>query len=548
MNEQLKRVRDNIRDYWNNLSRRRKITAVALFLGIIIVAVVTVALLNRTSYVKLYEGLDPTQAANVVTTITSLGYDANMRSDGSVYVVKGTEDVIAMQLAQQDIPQTTIPYDDYVNNIDMFTTESEKAQYLRIAMENRMSKIISTLEGVDTATVTLSIPENQNTVITTLRLEPTASVTVYLEPQITRLSDKQIEGIKNIVSPAAAGLTPENISIQDGAGIPQVSAGDIGGTSMEVLTERFAYKTRYENDIKRKIENMLAPVYGETGFAATVNMVLNFDTKQEETTDYSAEPGSDNTGVLQYDDSTSATGGTTATGGVAGEEVNTEQYPEGANAGTDGAWSENARSSTWLVDTYRSQIVKDGYSIDGISIAVIIYQDYLSTAQKEELVKLIANTGTIDPAIAAQVVSVANFQKLEDVIAEPEAEEPVIFLGLTMNDLILIGAILAIILIVLTMAMVLRGVTFNKRRKQFEQRVIESGQFAFDEGDHAEIEKTLFNLHRDTPDMEIPSLIDDGVETKEVIIRKEIANFAKHSPEIVAQLLRNWMKEAEETA
>jgi flagellar M-ring protein FliF len=546
MNEQLRRVRDNIRDYWNNLSRRRKITAVALFLGIIIVAVVTVALLNRTSYVKLYEGLEATQAANVVTTITALGYEANMRSDGSVYVVAGTEDVIAMQLAQQDIPQTTIPYDDYVNNIDMFTTESEKAQYLRIAMENRMSKIISTLDGVDTATVTLSIPENQNTVITTLRLEPTASVTVYLEPQITRLSDKQIEGIKNIVSPAAAGLTPENITIQDGAGIPQVSAGDISGTSMEILTERFAYKTRYENDIKRKIENMLAPVYGETGFAATVNMVLNFDAKQEETTDYNAEPGSDNTGVLQYDDSTSATGGTTATGGVAGEEVNTEEYPEGANAGTAGAWSENARSSTWLVDTYRSQIVKDGYTIDGLSIAVIIYTDYMSQADKDQLVTLIANTGTVDPAIASQVVSVANFQKLEDVIAEPEAEDPVIFLGLTMNDLILIGAILAIILIVLTMAMVLRGVTFNKRRKQFEQRVIESGQFAFDEGDHAEIEKTLFNLHRDTPDMEIPSLIDDGVETKEVIIRKEIANFAKHSPEIVAQLLRNWMKEAEE--
>jgi flagellar M-ring protein FliF len=548
MGDQLRKVRDNIRDYWNTLSRRRKITAVGLFLGIVIIAIVTVALLNRTSYVKLYEGLDAATAADVVTTITELGYESNMSSNGTVYVVAGNEDTIAMQLAQQDIPQTTIPYDDYVNNIDMFTTESEKAQYLRIAMENRMSKIISTLEGVDTAIVTLTIPENQNTVITTLRQYPTASVTVYLEPDLNRLSDRQIEGIKNIVSAAASGLTPENISIQDGAGIPQVSAGDSDGTSMELLTERFAYKTRYENDIKKKIENLLTPVYGPDGFAATVNMVLNFDAKQEEETNYSAEPGSDNTGVLQYDDSTAATGGTVAEGGVAGEEVNTEEYPEGQNAGTTDGWSETSRSSTWLVDTYRSQIIKDGYTIDGLSIAVIIYRDYLSEAQKEELVRIIANSGTIAPEVAAQVVSVANFQKLEDVISEPEAEEPAIFLGLTMNDLILIGAILAIILIVLTMAMVLRGVTFNKRRKQFEQKVIASGQFAFEEGDNTEIEKTLFNLHRDTPDMEIPSLIDDGVETKEVIIRKEIANFAKHSPEIVAQLLRNWMKEAEEEA
>jgi flagellar M-ring protein FliF len=548
MNEQLKKVRDNIRDFWNTLSRRRKITAVALFLGIVVIAIVTVMLLNRTSYVKLYEGLQPTEAANVVTVITGLGYQANMDSTGAVYVVAGTEDVIAMQLAQQDIPQTTIPYDDYVNNIDMFTTESEKNQYLRIAMENRMSKIIGTLEGVDTATVTLSIPENQNTVITTLRQVPTASVTVYLRPDVTRLSDKQIEGIKNIIAPAAPGLTDENIEIIDGAGIPQVSSGDSGGTSMEMLTERFAYKTRYENDIKRKIEALLTPMYGADGFNATVNMLLNFDTKQEEETNYSAEPGSDNTGVLQYDDSTSATGGTVANGGVAGEEVNTEEYPEGQNAGTNDSWTESSRSSTWLVDTYRSQIIKDGYTIDGLSIAVVIYTDYMAQADKDQLVTLIANAGTVDPTVAAQVVSVANFQKLEDVISEPEAEEPVIFLGLTMNDLIVIGAILAIILIVLTMAMVLRGVTFNKRRKQFEEKVIASGQFAFEDDNHDEIEKTLFNLHRDTPDMEIPSLIDDGVETKEVIIRKEIANFAKHSPEIVAQLLRNWMKEAEEEA
>jgi flagellar M-ring protein FliF len=546
MAEQFRRLWENIREFWNNLSRTRKIVTVSLLAGIIIIAVVTVALLNRTVYVKLYEGLDATQAANAVTAITTLGYQANMRSDGSVFVVKGTEDVIAMQLAQQGVLQTNIPYDDYINNIDMFTTESEKQQYLRIAMENRMSRIVGTLEGIESATVTLDIPDNQNTVITSLRQVPTASVTVYLKPTLSRLSDKQIEGIKNIVSAAASGLTDENIEITDGAGIPQISAGDAGGTTMEMLTQRFAYKTRYENDIKSKIDALLSPIYGNDGYNATVNMILNFDQKQEESTDYSAEPDSDNTGVLQYRDASTATGGAVATGGVAGEEVNTEQYPEGQGAGTDQSWSENTDSSTWLVDTYRSQIVKDGYTIDGISISVIVYTDYLSDAQKQTLVSLIANTGTIDPTIAAQVVSVANFQKLEDAVIAPTDEEPKIFLGLTMNELILIGAILAIVLIVLTMVMVLRNVTANKRRKQFEQKVIESGQFAFDDDDHGEIEKTLFNLNRDTPDMEIPSLIDDGVETKEVIIRKEIANFAKHSPEIVAQLLRNWMKEGEE--
>jgi flagellar M-ring protein FliF len=421
----------------------------------------------------------------------------------------------------------------------MFTTESQKAEYLRIATEQRMSKIIGSLNGIDSATVTLTLPEQQNTVISTLRQDPYASVTVYFKPSVDRLSNKQIQGIKNIVRAADSGLDDEHIEIVDGDGIPQISTDDGAGTDIDRLTQRLTYKTRLEDSIQNKIDDLLAPIYGPTGFSARVNMTLNFDTLTQDNINYSPENAEGNTGVIQRSDTANASGTQTADGQVAGEEQNTEEFPEAANAAQNGNWTDNSSSMQYLVDVARTQVIKDGYSIEGLSIAVIIYTDYLSEVQTETLRTLIANAASVDPAAVADVVSVANFPPF--IPEETPLEEPPIFFGLTVNHLIVAGAILVILLIIMTMFMVLRNVSHKKRQRAFEKRIIESGQFAMDDAAPNEIEKTLFMLNKDKPESEIPSLLDDGVETKEVIIRKEIANFATHSPEIVAALLRSWM-------
>lgn len=55
----------------------------------------------------------------------------------------------------------------------------------------------------------------------------------------------------------------------------------------------------------------------------------------------------------------------------------------------------------------------------------------------------------------------------------------------------------------------------------------------------------MFLFSDDEDKLEIPSLTDEQTETKEVVIRREITEFANHSPEIVAQLLKSWIKSEE---
>ncbi len=537
--EQVTKLLTSFRQFWDAQEKKRKIAYIAIIVAIILIAVIVAAILNRKEYTVLYEGLDTAEASEIVSQIQELGYEVSLKSDGSVVVPKGTEDKLTMEMALQGYPKSNLTYDLYTNNVDMFSTESEKREYARMALENRLSAVISSLEGVEKATVTLSIPEQQNTVITTVKKEPSASIVVYLGKNVV-LTNEQIEGIRHIVQMSYVGLKEENISIVDSYGIPQIEKE----TSVDVVadvTKKLAFKTNLENTIKEKILELLRPIYGDDGVSVAVNMVLDFDSKVSEKTDYTPE-GNTNSGVLQHGDATEASGGTTVDGGVVGVETNADDtYPTG-NTNGNGAWTENSLSNTYLVDTYKEQVEKAGYDIESLSIAVVVYTDYISEAQRQDLVKLVANAGSVNPDLADSVVTVTNFAKFDANLGN-DVSVPVYLFGLTFNQLIVAGAILLILLIVLIVVLIITSSSAKNKRRKFEEQVLAASMADAEEG--REITDT-FNIGLDGQPVEIPSLTNEATDTKDVVIRREITDFARNSPEIVAQLLKNWMKEEEE--
>ena len=537
--EQVTKLLTSFRQFWDAQEKKRKIAYIAIIVAIILIAVIVAAILNRKEYTVLYEGLDTAEASEIVSQIQELGYEVSLKSDGSVVVPKGTEDKLTMEMALQGYPKSNLTYDLYTNNVDMFSTESEKREYARMALENRLSAVISSLEGVEKATVTLSIPEQQNTVITTVKKEPSASIVVYLGKNVV-LTNEQIEGIRHIVQMSYVGLKEENISIVDSYGIPQIEKE----TSVDVVadvTKKLAFKTNLENTIKEKILELLRPIYGDDGVSVAVNMVLDFDSKVSEKTDYTPE-GNTNSGVLQHGDATEASGGTTVDGGVVGVETNADDtYPTG-NTNGNGAWTENSLSNTYLVDTYKEQVEKAGYDIESLSIAVVVYTDYISEAQRQDLVKLVANAGSVNPDLADSVVTVTNFAKFDANLGN-DVSVPVYLFGLTFNQLIVAGAILLILLIVLIVVLIITSSSAKNKRRKFEEQVLAASMADAEEG--REITDT-FNIGLDGQPVEIPSLTNEATDTKDVVIRRGITDFARNSPEIVAQLLKNWMKEEEE--
>ena len=156
---------------------------------------------------------------------------------------------------------------------------------------------------------------------------------------------------------------------------------------------------------------------------------------------------------------------------------------------------------------------------------------------------LVANAGGVAPAVAQDVVTVTNFPKFGSDI--PVETVPTVIFGLTVNQLIVAAAILLILLIIIIVVLVITSRSAKNKRAEFEKQILESEAFAGLMDDGQLIDTFTMSMDGASP-TEIPSLQDDGEETKEVAIRREITDFAKNSPEIVAQLLKNWMRDETE--
>lgn len=536
MNERVQKTVTVVKEFWGRQSKLRKGIYIGGLALVVIVAVVAAALLNKKEYVVLYEGLETNEAAEIVKIIEEAGYECTLKSGGTITVPKGTEGTLAMTLAMQKYPRSNMDYSIYMEKVGMFTTESEKREYARISAENRLSAILASFEGVRDAEVTLTIPERKNTVIETYRQEPQASAVIYLIDGV-ELSNEQIAGMTLVI--ARMGIKDENITLVDGYGVPLVPK-DIPVDTISEEIRRLRLKRDIEDHMEQKINALLSPAWGDGGFSTAVHIALNFDSKVSEDTRYTPSTD-DGRGMLQHTDAEQASGDRVVNGGVQGIEVNAEDtYPEGVTGNT-GAWTDNSVSNTYLVNTYKEQMEKLGAVVDDVSISVIIFTDYLPDDTQQALVKAVGNAGGVNPQVIPDVVSVMALRKSEDVLP---AESKTFLFGLTLDQLVLLGAILLGILLILIIILAAMSSKTKKKRRAFERTLLE--QNALPEGEP--LVDSFFALSDDgSQPMDIPSLItDEGVETKEMLIRRELSEFAQHSPEIVAQLLRNWIHENEE--
>ncbi|MDE5741378.1 MAG: hypothetical protein K2H90_02910 [Oscillospiraceae bacterium] len=544
MNERIEKVVKSVKTTWESQDKKHR----AIYLGlaaslvvIIVAAIIITANLNKKEYITIYQGLETAEASEMVSIIQGLNYDVRLLNGTDISVLQGTENDIVMQLALQNYPKSGKNY-ALSTDTGMFDTESQSELSYQIDTQNRLAAQLSEMEQIAAAEVNISIPKQKNTVISAVREYPKASVKLTLDG-IDKLSNKQITGIKNLVKMTVTGLTDDNVEIIDNYGIPQIIDLEADYDQVVQETKKFAFKTQIEESIEESILGMLIPAYGEDGAYVAVNIgLLNSDNQVSEEVNYTGDSNNGAAGVLSHADGSDASGGTTVNGGVVGVEGNADDtYPTGDTNGT-GAWSENSFSNTYLVDTFKEQIEKDGYRIEDLSVSVVVYTDYLAETTRLGLIDAAGKAASIRPEFYDDLVSVINLPKFESTF-ELEPAEPTYLFGLTFNQLVLVGAILLILLIALFVIMAIISGNAKKQRKEFEKQIIETSGLVGVDGEEP---VDMFVLSDTDMGVEVPSLTDEQIETKEVVIRREITEFANHSPEIVAQLLKSWIKSEEE--
>lgn len=531
MKEQILKIITPIKDFWAAQSRQRKLIIIGAATGIIIVAIIIVAILNYTDYEVLYSGLENAEAAEIYSEIEGMGIEVKLTSGGTISVPKEKTDMLYAELAARGYPKNSMNYSIFTSNVNLFSTDFERREYSRMQSQERLGQIIKNYDGVLDAAVTLNIPETKNTVISSVKAVPSASVSVTLRDGMS-LAPTQITGIQNLVAAAVTGLEPDSVVILDGD-LNFITADSLAGSgdNLNIERQKLIFKQQYEETFKSAIIELLGPGYGEENVKVAVNADLNYDKQVSELTEYRPSHD-DGSGMVQHEDHENSSGATNGDGDIVGVETNADDtYPTG-DVGSSSVWSNSSSSVSYLVTTLKQQTEKAGFSVNDLTVSVMIYNDtgFLSDDTKAELTSVCARaTGVVESR-----VNVSSLPKFGTTPTISPSGTGYPFNWSRQVYFVVMAVILALIIVMLFVYVNISGKA-KKKRRAYEKHL-------------AQLRKTYaeksnpYNI--DVEDANVASLVDRAdVETREEAIRREIEEFAHQNPAMVAQLIKSWIRE-----
>ncbi len=265
MNEWFKKVIEQIRSAWGKWSLLQKI----IFIGIIAAVVAGIIIVSMVSST-------PNQVALFTSPITDQEtlYKISMRLDeeninhrttegGLIYVDdKATAQRMISVLMREDLVPSEISVWDAFKMDRWTVTDFEREVNLQRAVTESLEQHIEALEDVDSAQVTLVMPETE---LFAEDQDPvTASVIITPKPGSDIITSRnKIEGIEKLVLFAVQGLATENIVITDYRGTILNDFEDMAEFDRLELTKRqMDQKSKLEAKYKSEILNELRAIFG----------------------------------------------------------------------------------------------------------------------------------------------------------------------------------------------------------------------------------------------------------------------------------------------
>ena len=425
-----------LNDYWMGMSKeKRRKTIITAIVVLIAVCILSVALTFK-QYEVMYTNLSAKDAGEIAARLDTLKIPYKTSGDGTIHVEKSQVSRTKMMLAYEGLPKATNPYEMYLTSTSgLGVTEPDKQRIWHVTMEQNLQDTISTIEQVEWAKVTLSIPESTYSALKSNKQEPKASILLGLR---SNLSVNQIDAIQDLAVKSVLDLTPENVTIVDDNGNQLTrNTSDIGNAG-----DQFELQRRVQDLLKDDILTHLEPVFGRGKVSAAVNAKLDFDAIKTQST--TVTPTSDPISTEQSGSKSSES----ATGGAVGLDPNgglPTEYVDGSGS-SGGEYIDWAQISNYDASTIIQSIEQARGTVKDITVSVIIdnNQDMMFMPTAHDVGQMVANAVGISPEKVA--VSYLPFTTGQAMNPAPVNEAQKNF---TQKVLLYGGAAIAILLLML---------------------------------------------------------------------------------------------------
>ncbi|MCH5184807.1 MAG: flagellar M-ring protein FliF [Oscillospiraceae bacterium] len=513
-----------LKEYWDKLEKNRKILYLSVGGGLLVLIIILVLLMNRTEYAVLYSGLSSQEAGEIMTRLNDLEVPAKARGTGTILVPEKVEDALRMQLSAEGYPKSGLNYDMFEKSTGFGTTDYEKQKYMQFQIQERLQGTIKTLDNVEDAIVNLYIPERSSFVLKSDMESASASVILRIKSGM-ELTSAQAKNITGLVAKSVPGLSEDDIFITDTMGNTlnktDSNQAELAGTQLQLEDEM-------SKSYKEKIENMLAPVLGETKFVVAVRAELDFDKRTTESTVYEPVEGSSDGIPVSINESKEKAQGAETAGNV-GMDANggAPEYPVVNGGG--GNYERSDKTVNYDVNTTKNLIQKSEGTLENLSVSVILDNQDLQAGAADKVRTLVA--GAVGMPAERVVVESMNFSgeatAAEMMLEEARNTNEYIRRQMFIRNAVIFGIIALVILAVILVAVAL----YNKKKREEEEE-----RLRLEAERRAEEEKRI--------GMAIGAG-EDGEEFSEKKSDKRmfIENNISKNPEFVVQLLRNWLDE-----
>lgn len=540
-----------IKDKVSSLSKKT-IIIISAVLGVLILSIVIFSvIMSQTRYAVLYTGVTNTEASEIVQYAReTLGVtDIKINGNGDILVDEKQAEDVRVALAVANYPKSGFNY-DIIDGTNAFSTNTEIKERQKRQLEANLMVTLRNFNKVSDALVILNIPPKDDYVLTSQQVPSSASVALTLTEDLTA---EAVDGMYNLVATSVPGLNRDNITITDQNGIQlfaDYSTPNIQEQSeaLQMQYKRMAYKKDVQVDLEDSIKGILDDAFEDV--RVSVGVILNFDKQVSEVLEYTA-PNTDEDGnmfgIVDNETIKQATGGVGSSGGLPGTATNADISPDYPTLAVDEDgqyYTEYQRVINYKVNETKKQIEKDGCTFDRLSASVVVKSNNDFTEEEETRWRnTIANAIGADPEFVS--IKTAPFVELTnpDINSNPINIATISSEGMILLAVIIVLGIVLIVLLIL--ALNAPGARRKRRSGGYAANTVpaaagaavgggEEGEGEYMQGDRP--------ARVDDGEFELTSLNADAPETREEALKREIQDFSKNNPEIVAQLIRNWMR------
>lgn len=526
MDQTLKKIVSRLASFWKSAGAGKKTLIIGSFVLLGVVIAVTEILLNTVQYTPMMSGLSDADAGQIVTQLQKMGVRYKVQGD-SIYVDSAKADETRMQLAEEGYPQSPLDYTSSGQSANTWAeTDSDKTREAIYKLQNRLEATIETIPGVKQAVVSIGSSDNNTYVLSTDKVPTTASVKLSLGMGTT-LTAKQVNGIVQLVSHGVSGLSPDNVTVLDSDGSVLSQSGGISGNT----SDQIALQNRVEQEIEQKVRAILEPVYGVGNVKVSAGAALDFNTTNTSTVTYSGVSG----GGVGYPQNQNTT--TTISGASSGTGSGLTTYattPANTSSATvPAATGETSQQTSYLYNTVTQQVASQGGQLKSLTIAVLLNSRSANAASinPDDLQKTVAFSVGM-PDTQGVSVQTTPFAAPAKSVSSAPAEKPSLIGG---SPVTLIGGVgLFAVGLGLLVLFLLLSHRRGKRRKAMEAAEQQPAVPA------APAQPGQPSIPRSEPVRSIEQTIEEADQNS---VKQQISEFADKKPELVAQLLKNWLKD-----